>query len=146
MSAENNPSTSQDAVSRPANGGMRHIALHVTDLDACVSFYTQLMGMTVEWNPDPDNFYLTSGNDNVALHRASDQHAGAGGNRLDHLGFIVDDIDDVDRWQAFLEAHGVTITQATRTHRDGARSFYCLDPDGNSVQLLYHPPISRGVT
>jgi hypothetical protein len=29
-----------------------------------------------------------------------------------------------------------------RTHRDGARSFYCQDPDGNAVQILYHPPIS----
>ena len=27
------------------------------------------MGMQVEWRPDPDNVYLTSGNDNLALHR-----------------------------------------------------------------------------
>jgi hypothetical protein len=29
-----------------------------------------------------------------------------------------------------------------RTHRDGARSFYCLDPSGNKVQILFHPPIT----
>jgi hypothetical protein len=30
-----------------------------------------------------------------------------------------------------------------RTHRDGARSFYCFDPAGNLVQFIYHPPISN---
>jgi hypothetical protein len=33
--------------------------------------------------------------------------------------------------------------QAPRTHRDGARSFYCRDPEGNLVQMIYHPPIAR---
>ncbi|HEX7028333.1 MAG TPA: VOC family protein, partial [Gammaproteobacteria bacterium] len=28
---------------------------------------------------------------------------------------------------------------------DGARSFYIKDPDGNIVQLIYHPPISGQV-
>ena len=36
------------------------------------------------------------------------------------------------------------IKNEPRTHRDGARSFYCLDPDGNVVQMIYHPPISKG--
>ena len=30
-----------------------------------------------------------------------------------------------------------------KTHRDGARSFYCADPDGNVVQMIFHPPISN---
>jgi len=25
--------------------------------------------------------------------------------------------------------------------RDGARSFYCNDPEENTVQLIFHPPI-----
>ena len=29
-----------------------------------------------------------------------------------------------------------------RTHRDGARSFYCRDPSGVRVQLIYHIPIA----
>lgn len=34
--------------------------------------------------------------------------------------------------------------QELRNHRDGARSFYCLDPEGVVVQVIYHPPISGG--
>ena len=61
---------------------------------------------------------------------------------LDHLGLIVRTAEDVDRWAAFLESRGVTIDAKPRTHRDGARSCYFSDPDGNSVQIIHHPPIS----
>ncbi len=30
-----------------------------------------------------------------------------------------------------------------RTHRDGARSFYCKEPSGVKVQIIYHPPITE---
>ena len=53
----------------PATIGMRHVALFVPDLEACEHFYVDLLGMKVEWRPDPDNVYLTSGQDNLALHR-----------------------------------------------------------------------------
>jgi catechol 2,3-dioxygenase-like lactoylglutathione lyase family enzyme len=132
-----------DAERPPRTAGMRHVALFVEDLDACVDFYTRLVGMDVEWQPDPDNFYLTSGNDNLALHRAVEPIA-EGGQRLDHLGFILDEIGDVDRWHAWLDAAGVKFRTQPKTHRDGARSFYCEDPAGNVVQFIFHPPISAG--
>ena len=50
---------------RPANTlGMRHVALNVSDMAACERFYVDLLGMQVEWRPDDDNVYLTSGHDN----------------------------------------------------------------------------------
>jgi len=121
--------------------GMRHVALTVADLQACEHFYVDLLGMQVEWRPDPDNLYLTSGVDNLALHRGAPGFSPAGDQRLDHIGFIVDRPEDVDAWHGFLREHGVTIKAEPRTHRDGARSFYCADPDGNVVQVIFHPPI-----
>ncbi len=123
--------------------GLRHVALQVHDLAACERFYTELLGMSVEWRPDVDNVYLTSGNDNLALHRAMGEFAPAAAQRLDHFGFIIARIQDVDSWFSFLKSNGVTMTKEPRTHRDGARSFYCLDPDGNSVQFIHHPPLCR---
>ena len=55
----------------PAHAGLRHVALYVEDLEKCVTFYTEVFGMDVEWQPDADNVFLTSGNDNLALHRAA---------------------------------------------------------------------------
>ncbi len=122
--------------------GLRHVALQVRKLEECEQFYTSLLGMTVEWRPDADNVYLTSGHDNLALHRAPDDFVAANGQRLDHIGFLVAMPEQVDVWHEFLRAHGVIITKEPRTHRDGARSFYFLDPDGNAVQLIYHPPLA----
>jgi len=85
--------------------------------------------------------YLTSGRDNLALHRAGDPRA-ASGQALDHLGVVVTEPEDVDRWAEFLESRGVTIVAKPKTHRDGARSCYVTDPDGNVIQIIHHPPIS----
>ncbi|MHB8453530.1 MAG: VOC family protein [Acidiferrobacterales bacterium] len=122
--------------------GLRHVALQVRHLEECEQFYTRLLGMRVEWRPDADNVYVTTGHDNLALHRAPADFTASAGQRLDHIGFIIATAGQVDVWHDFLRSHGVTIVREPRTHRDGARSFYCLDPDGNSVQIIYHPPLA----
>jgi len=133
---------------RPTHAGLRHLALNVRDLPAMKRFYVELLGFVVEWEPDPDNVYLSSGLDNLALHRstavATDRSASASGaGTLDHLGLIVRTPDEVDRWATFLEGSGVPMSAKPKTHRDGARSCYFNDPDGNSVQIIHHPPISQ---
>lgn len=129
-------------LNRPSqNLGLRHVALFVADLEACVDFYTRLIGMEIEWQPDPDNIYLTSGTDNLALHRWQGESMPAA-QALDHIGFVMPTMEAVDEWQAFLLAHNVKVVKPVKTHRDGARSFYCLDPAGTLVQIIYHPPIS----
>lgn len=123
-------------------GGLRHVALYCDDLEKCEQFYIKMLGMEVEWRPDADNVYLTSGNDNLALHRSPPDYCMSGDQRLDHIGFIIRDMNEVDAWHDFFVAHEVKIMAKPRTHRDGARSFYCHDPEGNTVQLIYHPPIA----
>jgi catechol 2,3-dioxygenase-like lactoylglutathione lyase family enzyme len=118
--------------------GLRHLALNVRDPQASKRFYADCFGMEVVWEPDPDNVYLSSGWDNLALHRSDAAAAGA----LDHLGFIVDARDEVDRLAGSFRAKGVTIAAEPRDHRDGSRSFYCLDPDGLRVQILFEPTLS----
>lgn len=125
--------------------GLRHVALFVQEMEDCLHFYTEIVGMRIEWQPDADNYYLTSGGDNLALHRMAGERKPDGAQRLDHIGFIIRTPDEVDAWHAHFVSKGVKILQAPKTHRDGARSFYCADPAGNTLQLIYHPPISGRV-
>ncbi len=131
---------------RPSLLGLHHVALNVRDVPVMKRFYVEVLGFRVEWEPDADNVYLTSGSDNLALHqeRGAGQRpaGGAPGEALDHLGLIVPTKADVDGWAAYLEERQIAIEAPPRTHRDGARSFYLRDPENNRVQIIYHPPIS----
>ena len=124
---------------RPPMLGIRHVALSVADLGAAERFWVDVMGYTVEWRPDPDNVYLHGAHDNLALHR---QAVPGGAGRLDHIGIAVAAAADVDAWAAHLEAHGVALKAAPRTHRDGSRSLYFEAPEGLVVQIIHHAPLT----
>ncbi|HLK12776.1 MAG TPA: VOC family protein [Candidatus Binatia bacterium] len=120
--------------------GLRHLALRVRDVRAAAAFYGEHFGMRVVWQPDAQNVYLSSGADNLALHEVPTV---APGGALDHLGFVVDSADAVHALAAAARARGVEIARPPRTHRDGSVSFYCRDPDGNLVQVLWIPGLAE---
>ena len=129
--------------------GMRHIALNVRDAQASKAFYCKVLKMQVEWEPSPKEVYLTStddagpGLDNLALHQADAPLQKPG--FLNHIGFFVPTLEDVDAWYAHIQATGAKILKEIKTHRDGARSFYFEDVDGIVIQLLYHTPVAKRV-
>ena len=49
---------------RPPALGLRHVALRVRDLPRAEDFFVRFLGYAVEWRPDPENVYLTRGDDN----------------------------------------------------------------------------------
>ena len=124
------------------NRGMRHLALKVADVARAKEFYSRVFGMRAAWEPDPDNAYLSSGCDNLALHRDSATAMGGAASALDHLGFIVATIEELERGYEWARQNGIEIAHPLRHHRDGSVSFYIRDPDGNLVQVLYEPSIS----
>ena len=122
--------------------GLRHVALNVRSVVKSVEFYSTVLGMKLEWMPDPENAYLTSGQDNLALHQLPQGSEPGPVQTVHHIGFVVRRPEDVDEWAQRVRAHGIALAAEPKTHRDGARSFYFHDPDGMLIQLIYHPPIS----
>jgi catechol 2,3-dioxygenase-like lactoylglutathione lyase family enzyme len=120
--------------------GLRHLALNVADVARAKEFYSRVFGMRAVWEPDPDNAYLSSGCDNLALHRARQQVGGA--QSLDHLGFIVASIAEVESAWQWAQQNQLDVVHPLKHHRDGSVSFYIRDPDGNVIQVLYEPTIS----
>ena len=94
-------------MSVPLHQGLRHVALRVTNLARSRTFYEQLLGMKVVWEPDPDNVYFSSGSDNFALHQipASDLVARQPrtAQLLDHIGVILESPEAVDRMYREIE-------------------------------------------
>jgi catechol 2,3-dioxygenase-like lactoylglutathione lyase family enzyme len=131
--------------------GMRHIALNVKDAQASKEFYCRVLKMEVEWEPDPKSVYVASYTttekgerkalDNLALHQADAPLHKPG--VLNHIGFFVPTMADVDAWYVHIQSCGAKIVREIKTHRDGARSFYFEDIDGNVIQMLFHPPIKQ---
>ncbi len=139
MSATNPPA------SHPPTLGLRHVAVSVAGagFEACDRFYSEGMGMRVDWRPDADNVYLSYGPDNLALHRVAEiDHKKSA---LDHLGFVTASADDVHAWYArileLMASHTLEIVMPPKLHRDGATSFYFRDPAGNQVQIIHIPTL-----
>ena len=129
--------------------GLRHLALFVASerFAATLAFYREGMGMAIDWQPDPDNVYLSSGSDNFALHRAApDATPSFERSPLDHLGFMTARAEDVEAWYARLSGRAselrIELLSKPRLHRDGATSFYLLDPAGHKLQIVHIPSVT----
>ena len=130
----------------PSTMGLRHVALKVSNLALSKSFYRKWFGMTVVWEPDADNVYMSSGVDNLALHQIPrddlDAHQPNCRQFLDHLGFLMKSPESVDYLYKQVVKEDVKIIHHPKQHRDGSYSFYLADPDQIVIQVLYEPTIS----
>ena len=121
----------------PENARLSHVALAVNNLDACEKFYN-LLGMRTELKT-PDYIYLTNRCDNLSLHKVS--HTFIEHQRLEHIGFVIDSIEAVDKLYQSAKLHKLTIIDEPKTFGTGTRSFSVRDPDGIEVEFTYHPPM-----
>ncbi len=126
--------------------GLRHLALRVRDVQVSQAFYERLFDMKLVWQPDPDNVYLSTGVDNLALHQVPaeefEKFAASPHHPLDHLGFLMDSVESVKAMFQEVSAQGVTIVNPPKHHRDGSFSFYLADPDQNTIQILFEPSVT----
>jgi catechol 2,3-dioxygenase-like lactoylglutathione lyase family enzyme len=117
---------------------MDHVNMGVSDLDVSVAFYTALFGLEIKEQGSspggrwciigaPDRFYLCLGE-----MRSADRFK-AEGIHINHVGFVVDDIDEtINR----IRTLGIPLVYGDRTvDWPRSRSAYVTDPDGIVIEI-----------
>lgn len=124
---------------------MGHLSLRVSDLTVSETFYTEVLGMRPVWRQEGEIAFLECGNDDLALIQIPKEDVPTFRDRvqrsqsLHHFGFRVRSREAVDRLAREVRDRGITVDDGPRDHRDGSRSFYFKDPDGNYIQILWDP-------
>ena len=109
-----------------------HIAIRVKDVERAKAFY-QSLGMRLIWD-DKDWCYLEAGpgKDGLALLGPGYKAAGP------HFAFHFTNKQEVETIHRRLNDAGIQVGKI-HNHRDGTSSFYLKDPEGNWLEMLYHP-------
>jgi catechol 2,3-dioxygenase-like lactoylglutathione lyase family enzyme len=113
-----------------------HTALRVRDLERALTFYTEVVGLSVQrvGGPDPQrpgSVWL----DGVQLVRAESQNTAEKG-VLDHIGFSVANLDAiVDSVVASGVALEAPIRETTLPNGQKMRLVFFRDPEGNRIEL-----------
>jgi len=125
-----------------------HIVLRVTDLDAMLRFYADVLGCVVERRQDAIGLVqLRAGRSMLDLVPVDGKLGAMGGappgregRNLDHFCFRVEPFDET-AIRATLAAHGIEAgPTAPRFGAEGeGPSIYITDPEGNTVELKGPP-------
>ena len=127
-----------------------HVVLNVSDLDAALRFYQDVLGLRVT-DRYPDSmmpggmiFLCVAGDHHgVALVGGGKKAAGdreankAAGGSLNHFAFEVGSLDEVFRARAWLQKHGVPIVFEGRRRAGCQLAVEFKDPDGNNLEIYW---------
>jgi catechol 2,3-dioxygenase len=128
-----------------------HVVLNVSDLDASLRFYQDVLGLRVT-DRYPDSmmpggmiFLCVAGDHHgVALVGGGKRAGGdrdttkAAGGSLNHFAFEVGSLDEVFRARAWLQKHGVAIVFEGRRRAGCQIAIEFTDPDGNNLEIYWN--------
>lgn len=118
----------------PRLSGIRQIAITVSDVEAALAFYRDVLGLAFLFQPGPTLAFLQAGD--VRLMLTTPQGAGTvGANSILYFS-----VEDIQATQAGLMARGATEERppqlAARMPDHELWTGFLRDPDGNLVGLM----------
>jgi catechol 2,3-dioxygenase len=123
---------------------LAHTGIYVTDLDRMVSFYTEVLGLTLTDRGhgisfDTELAFLSANPEQhhqLALATGRPKHATF--STVMQTSFMVDTLDDLRTIRNKALAHGATGMRGT--NHGNAWSIYFKDPEGNTVECYLDTP------
>jgi glyoxylase I family protein len=126
---------------RPKMVAPIHDAYPISDLDASLRFYTEIMGLKVLPRPEMPfaGAWLTDESGRVEIHLFVSDALKPGAatkpsNLARHAAYAV---DDLEAWRSFLRERGHPILERNVTGR--APQVFVTDPDGHTIELQQAP-------
>ena len=119
-----------------------HVVLNVSDLEASVRFYTEVLGLQIS-----DRYPETMVPGGMVFMRCNTDHHGValvGGasklerSSLNHFAFEVGSPDEVFRARAWLRSHNVPIVFEGRRRAGCQIAIEFQDPDGNNLEIYWN--------
>lgn len=133
----------------PTFGGISHLDLSVSDVEASAAWYEQVLGLRRLRRVDlPERTMIVLLHDAVGLVIGLNQHSAFSGGAfdegrtgLDHVGFAVTNRADLDAWQARLAELRVEHSPVADTEAGSALVF--RDPDHIQLEFWWTKPAAR---
>jgi len=129
--------------------GLHHVTAICSNLDRTVSFYRDLLGMTLikrtenEDDPGARHFYFgdseaTPGSIVTFMEYPNMEQGAIGVGVVHHFALRAGSLDELSAWHQHLNQHGVQATEPI--NRTYYSSIYFRDPDGNIVEIATDGP------
>jgi catechol 2,3-dioxygenase-like lactoylglutathione lyase family enzyme len=132
---------SRDAAAQPTGGEAPRLTgsiifLYYEDLDRAAAFYGETLGLEETYQQTGVRVFSVTPSAALGLidvARADDMSLAS---KTAFVAFIVEELDEVDRWHALLASQGVEVTDIVNGTETPARSFWFEDPGGYTVELF----------
>ena len=119
-----------------------HVVLNVTDIEASVRFYTEVLGLRsatairTAWSRAAWSSCATTPTTTAWRWSAARRRSPA--SSLNHFAFEVGTLDEVFRARAWLREHGVPIVFEGRRRAGCQVAVEFRDPDGNNLEIYWN--------
>lgn len=141
-------STAPESATVPTLGGIHHIGLTVSDVEASEAWYTRVMGLTrafIEPHHQGTGYAVILHRPGSSLFVGLDKHAANQRERfdecrtgLDHVAFHVADRAELDAWLGHFDRQGVRHTGITESKEPFPYAVLVLrDPDNIQLELIW---------
>ncbi len=127
--------------------GLQHIALTVSDLERSTTWYAALFGADPVLDEDDEGgrfhhtVFALDGGTLVGLHTHQGRESGERFDEhrtgLDHIGFAVGSLAELERWEQKLTDLGIAHDGIKKAHYGSGVSF--RDPDGIALEFFAFP-------